>query len=146
MPPVKHSEGYAGYTIVELVLVLTIVGVLMSIAIPRSQRMLDGITVRSAVGDVQATLSFARTLALAGNAAVAVDVDTASGMLRIRRGPEILLSRNVGSVHGVRLGSTRDSLTYDPRGLGRGAANLSIVVRRRTAAETVFVSRFGRVR
>jgi hypothetical protein len=58
----------------------------------------------------------------------------------------MLHSRAIGFAHGVRLGGTRDSLTYDPRGLGRGAANLSIVVRRGTIAETVFVSRLGRVR
>jgi hypothetical protein len=30
--------------------------------------------------------------------------------------------------------------------LGRGAANLSVIIRRRAAAETVVVSRLGRVR
>src|SRR5687768_9065284 len=127
-----------GYAVVELLMVLIIIGVILAIAIPRSQRMLDGITVRSAAGDVQATLRLARTLAL--------DVDSVNGIVRIRRGSEILLARSVGSAHGVRLESTRDSLTYDSRGLGRGAANLSIIVRKRTSAETVFVSRFGRVR
>lgn len=142
----RQLKGSLGYTLIELLLVVTIGGVVMSIAIPRGQRMLDRITVRSAAGDVQATLNFARTHALAGNSAVAVEVDSSSGMIRIRRGSDILLSRNVAYAHGVRLNATRDSLTYDPRGLGRGAANLSIVIRRRSASETVFVSRFGRVR
>jgi hypothetical protein len=95
---------------------------------------------------VIATLSEARALALAGNGLVALHVDTAAGTLSVRRGNEMLHSRAIGFAHGVRLGGTRDSLTYDPRGLGRGAANLSIVVRRGTIAETVFVSRLGRVR
>lgn len=142
----SSTRTEAGYTVVELLLVVMIAGLVMAIAIPRGLSLLDRVVVQSAASDVQATLSLARSLALAGRAAVAVDVDSATGVLRIRRGAEILLTRGIGHAHGVRLDRTRDSLTYDPRGLGRGAANLSLIVRRRAAAETVFVSRLGRVR
>jgi len=138
--------GREGYTILELVIVITISAIVLAIAIPPCRRMLDQISVHAAAGDVAAMLSSARTIALAGHAAVAVDIDSISGILRVRRGPETLVARNIGQAHGVQVGRTRDSLTYDPRGLGRGAANLSIVLRRRVAAETVFVSRLGRVR
>lgn len=134
------------YTLVELLLVLTIAGVVLAIAVPRAVKTLDRITVTSAAGDLHATLNFARSLALAGGSAVAVDVDSVTGTIRVRRGTEIVLSRKVGHAHGVALRATRDSMTYDPRGLGRGAANLSIIVRRGTAVESVFVSRMGRVR
>jgi prepilin-type N-terminal cleavage/methylation domain-containing protein len=135
-----------GYTLVEVLLVLTIGGLVLAIAIPRGLTSLDRVSVTSASGDVQATLNYARLLALAGGSAVAIDVDSASGELRVRRGAELVLARNVGQAHGVTLRGSRDSLTYDPRGLGRGAANLSIIVRRRSAVETVFVSRLGRIR
>lgn len=140
------SRTSGGYTVIELLIVVMIAGIVMAIAIPRCRDMLDRVAVQSAAGDVSATLSLARSLALAGSAAVAVDVDSNSGVLHIRRNSETLLSRDIGHAHGVRLARTRDSLTYDPRGLGRGAANLSIVIRLRSAAETVFVSRLGRVR
>jgi len=135
-----------GYTILELVIVVTISAIVLAIAIPPWRRMLDQISVHAAAGDVAAMLSTARAIALAGHAAVAVDIDSVNGILRVSRGPETLVARNIGQTHGVQVGRTRDSLTYDPRGLGRGAANLSIVLRRRVAAETVFVSRLGRVR
>lgn len=141
-----HDFERAGYTVVELLLVVMIAGIVMAIAVPRGLSVLDRIAVQSAAGDVHATLSLARSLALSGNAAVAIDVDSASGVLRVRRGAEILMSRNIGHAHDVRLDRTRDSLTYDARGLGRGAANLSVIIRRRSASETVFVSRLGRVR
>lgn len=134
------------YTVLELIVVLMITGIVLAIALPRGQRVLDRITVHAAASDVAATLGAARALAILGHASVAIDVDSASGVLRARRGQELLLARNVGSAHGVELTATRDSLTYDGRGLGRGAANLSVIVRRRTAVETVFVSRLGRVR
>jgi prepilin-type N-terminal cleavage/methylation domain-containing protein len=135
-----------GVTIPELLIVLTIAGVVMMIAIPNAKASLDRVSVRAAAGDVRATLSYARMLAMSGGLPVAVDVDSAAGTLRVRRGDERILTRGVGAAHGVRLGQTRDSLTYDPRGFGRGAANLSILIRRGTSVETVFVSRLGRVR
>lgn len=136
----------AGYALVELLVVLGLLGVVMAIAVPRARDALDRVTVRSAAGDVRATLRFARALALAGNRAVAVDIDSVTGTLRVKRGAEVLLIRGVGQAHGVRVGRTRDSLTYDGRGFGRGAANLSVILRRGQAAETVFVARLGRVR
>ena len=135
-----------GHSVVELLVVVTIAAVVLAMVLPRASAVLDGIAVRSAAGDVAATLGAARTLAMAARAAVAVDVDSASGVLRVRRGDEMLLSRNVGHAHGVRLRATRDSLAYGPRGLGRGGANLSIVVMRGAVRETVFVSRLGRIR
>ena len=135
-----------GFTLLEVLVAVTLAGLLMGVAVPRGRATLDRAAVRSAAADVRATLGLARAIALAGQARVVVDLDTASGTLRTRRGPEILLHRPVGEAHGVRLACTRDSLTYDAHGLGWGAANLSIVVGRRSAAETVFVSRLGRVR
>lgn len=135
-----------GHTVAELLVVVTIAGTLMAIAIPRALLVLDRITVRAAAADVAATLGSARALALASRSPVAVHIDDIDGSLRIQRGAVVLLSRNIGQAHGVQLKQTRDSLAYDAWGLGRGAANLSVVIWRRAAAETVFVSRLGRVR
>jgi hypothetical protein len=125
--------------------VLTIVGTLMAIAIPHGMKMLDRISVHAAAGDLAMTLASAREFAIASHSSVAVDFTSQLGV-RVRRGSEVLFSRNIASAHGVQLSQTRDSMSYGPLGLGHGAANLSIVVRRRAAVETVFVSRLGRVR
>ena len=142
----RTKRARTGYTLAETLLVVLIAGVAMAIAVPRGVRVLDRIVVQTAAGDVHALLATARAIAIAGATIVTVDVDSAQGTLRVRRGLEALHVRDVGPAHGVRLSSTRDSLSYGPRGLGRGAANLSIVIRRGQAAETVFVSRLGRVR
>lgn len=135
-----------GFTFLEILIVMTVTGIVLAIAVPRARAGLDRVVVRSAAADVRATLGMARTLALAGHAVVVVDVDSVAGMLRILRGADVLLRRGVGQAHGVELRGTRDSLAYDPYGMGRGASNLSIVIRRGAAAETVFVSRLGRIR
>lgn len=127
-------------------IVVTLLGVLLSVAIPRARAQLDRISVNAAIGDVTAVLHAARTMAIGVPAAVAVHIDTASGTLTVRHDSQSVMARGIGAAHGVRLAATRDSLAWDVRGLGRGAANLSIVVRRGAVAETVFVSRMGRVR
>lgn len=136
----------AGHTLFELLIVLSIAAVVVAMALPRTLLVLDRLSVHAAAADVASTLGTARTVALAGRSPVAVHVDSTLGALRVRRGAELLWSRNIGPAHGVQVRGSRDSLAYDGRGLGRGAANLSIVISRRAAAETVFVSRLGRVR
>src|SRR5215213_6622865 len=103
-----------GFTVAELLIVLTIVGVVMAIVIPSAKAGLDRVSVRAAASDVRATLNYARMLAMAGGIPVAVDVDSVAGTLRVRRGDERIFTRSVGPAHGVRLGKTRDSLAYDP--------------------------------
>ena len=135
-----------GFTLLELLIVIIVAGVVLSIAVPRAQLTLDRVSVQGAADDVRATLARARSLALATQAPVVVDIDSLPGRLRVRRGHDVLLTRDVGTAHGVQLRRNRDSLTYDGFGLGRGATNLSVVVKRGMAVETVFVSRLGRVR
>jgi prepilin-type N-terminal cleavage/methylation domain-containing protein len=135
-----------GLTLIEVLIVLTIAGTLMAIAYPKAQLTLDRISVHSAASDLQLMLSSAREFALASHSTVAVDFADPKAGVRVHRGSDVFYSRNIASAHGVKLTSTRDSLAYGPLGLGVGAANLSIIVRRRAAVETVFVSRLGRVR
>ena len=135
-----------GFTLLELLVVTAVIGIVLAVAVPRTRAELDRTVVRSAAMDVRATLGLARAYALATHAVVTVDVDSAQGMLRIRRGEGVLMRRLVGDAHGIRLAATRDSLAYDPYGMGRGASNLSVFLRRGVAVETVFVSRLGRIR
>jgi hypothetical protein len=64
----------------------------------------------------------------------------------VHAGADTVRVRELGARYGVRLASSRDSLAFDPRGLGFGAANASIRLTRGAAAETVVVARLGRIR
>lgn len=127
-------------------MVLAILGVVAAIAVPRMTHLLDRIRVAGAVTEIVSSLAVARNLAVmrAGRSSVRIDDATASIAVRLDR--DTIRLRGLGSSHGVTIRSTRDSLAYHPNGLGYGAANLSIVVKRGRAADTVFVSRLGRVR
>jgi len=135
-----------GYTVIELLIAIVIAGVLLAIAVPRGRNQLDRIAVQSARGDVRAVLSFARNLALSAQLPVVVVVDSTTGTIAVKQWNEFIRSRGITHAHGVTLRATRDSLMYDAWGLGRGAANLSVILRKRMVAETIFVSRLGRIR
>ncbi|HEY2067790.1 MAG TPA: GspH/FimT family pseudopilin [Gemmatimonadaceae bacterium] len=135
-----------GYTLIELAVVVAILSVVTLAGIRRLQWYLDGIAVRTAVREIGALVARARDEAMARRAVVSLHIDTATSSisLRPRGGPTQL--HPVGRTYGVALSTTRDSIVFDVRGLGYGAANLTLVARRGAASDTLVVSRLGRVR
>ena len=121
-------------------------GILTAIAMPQAAKLLDSIHVRGAVTDISSLFSSARHIAIARSAQSTVEIDTAARTIYVSVGIDTVRKREVGSDHGVQLSSTRARMSYSATGIGYGAANLSVVVRRSAAVDTVFVSRLGRVR
>jgi prepilin-type N-terminal cleavage/methylation domain-containing protein len=135
-----------GLTLVELCLVMTIVGLLTTMAVRQFGLYLDRAAARAAVVEAAALVARARDEAVAQRAPVSVRFDTTADALELRMGGVILSRAALGHAHGVSISANRDSLAYDLRGLGYGAANLSLVARRGSAVESLVVSRLGRLR
>jgi prepilin-type N-terminal cleavage/methylation domain-containing protein len=135
-----------GTTLPELILVVTIVGILGTIAIPRTVRWRDRMSVRAAALETVATFALARRWSLSRSSRTAITFDTVAATLTVRSFADTIARRDLASSHGVTLSASRDSMAYAPNGLGYGASNLTIVLRRGAAAESIFVSRLGRVR
>jgi Tfp pilus assembly protein FimT len=128
-----------------LVVVIVIV-TLAAIALPRFREATDRFAARAAVEEARSLFAFARRSAITRRSVVGVIPDTVAGVILVRsRGTE-LARVALRDRYGVRLSASRDSMSYDPRGLGYGAANLTVIARRRRGAETLFVSRLGRTR
>ena len=134
------------FTISEITVSLCLLSVLSAIAVPWAGKLLDRVHVRGATLEIESVFSTARHIAIARAAHTAVDIDTASRTMYVSVGGETVRKREIGAEHGVSLSSTREQMTYAATGIGYGAANLSVVVRRGAAVDTVFVSRLGRVR
>jgi Tfp pilus assembly protein FimT len=130
----------------ELVAVLALTAIIFGIAVPRVRLAAERAAVRSAVADIVTTLSTARQLAVSHGGGTSVSIDADAGTIRVLRHGDTVMTRAIGPTFGVTLRSSRDSLAYDGRGLGSGAANLTFVVLRGSTADTVVVSRLGRVR
>ena len=135
-----------GFTIIEIIVVLAISVVLFAIALPRAWIFVDGIEVRGAVTEIESLFSLARHAAIARGSQVNLDLDSSRGIITVRSGTEIIRSREVALTHGVTLSTARASITYSPIGVGYGAANFSLIVKRAKVADTIVVSRLGRVR
>lgn len=140
------SHSRRGATIVELVISLVTLGVLCGIAIPRIGDQLDRIAVRGAARDVRTLLSVARARAIGSARPTAVHFNALDSTTVLRRGGDTLELRALGQVYGVALRASRPFTTFGVNGLGLGGANVSVALRRHAIAETVFVSREGRVR
>jgi prepilin-type N-terminal cleavage/methylation domain-containing protein len=134
------------FTIIELTVTLCILSILSAIAIPWAGNILDRVQVMSAAMDIESLFSAARHIAIARAAHATVDIDTIARSIDVSVGSDTVRKREIGTAHGVRLSATRTRMSYSATGIGYGAANLSVVVRRNRAVDTVFVSRLGRVR
>jgi prepilin-type N-terminal cleavage/methylation domain-containing protein len=134
------------FTVVELAVTLCILSILSAITLARAGRLLDGIHVRGAVIEIESLFSAARHLAIARGTQATVEIDTAARTIRVTTGEVTLRSADIGADHDVRLSTSRSRMAYSATGMGYGAANLSVVVRRNSVVDTVFVSRLGRLR
>ena len=134
------------FTIVELTVTLCILAVLAAIAMPWASELIDRAHIRGAVVEIESTFSGARHIAIARFAQATVDIDTVTQAIYVSVGVDTLRKREIGADHGVRLSASRVRMSYSATGIGYGAANLSVFVRRNASVDTVFVSRLGRLR
>ena len=135
-----------GTTLPELMVAMVVLALLGTIAIVRASAFRDRMSVRAAVGETVSTFALARRWSVTRASRTAVSIDTANAVVVVRSFGDTIVQRRLGAAHGVKLSATRDSMAYAPNGLGYGASNLSIIVRRGVVADTIVVSRLGRVR
>jgi len=139
------SASRAGTTLVELSLVIAVAGLLTTITVPRLRTATERLAVRGAAQDVRLAFAVARDQAVRRGDYVSVVTDALTGRVTVRANGDTLFARGVAR-RGVTLSASRDSITFAPTGLGWGAANTTIVLRRGGFVDSVVVSRLGRVR
>lgn len=144
----RQRKGYVhrGTTLPELLVVLALIGILGAVGVVRVSALRDRLSVRAAASEAAGTFALARRWSVSRATRTALTIDTAGAALVVRSYTDTVAHRRLGASHAVTLSATRDSMAYAPNGLGYGASNLSLVIRRGAAAETVVVSRLGRVR
>ena len=133
-------------TLPELLVAIAIVALVSGFVLPALGNGFDRIETR---GAAQATLQAffaARANAIAQGRRTSVVIDRSRARVLVVAGADTLMVRAIGSEHGVTLTASRDSMTFFADGLGLGGANLSVVLSRGRAADTVLVSREGRAK
>lgn len=135
-----------GTTLFEQIILLALLGALAAIAIVRFGSARDALAVHGAAREVRDVFAAAREYAVAGSVRTAVQIEPVRAVVTAVAGTDTVTVRQLATLHQVTLNSSRDSMAYSPSGLGYGASNLRIILQRNAAAETVTVSRLGRVR
>ncbi len=146
----QFPAGARGFTLLETLLLVVIIGILVSFAFPFLRRGPDEANVRSASDAIVAM--HARARAVATQRARRTVFELRSGVMVIRSvHPMTGVVDSVGAVENmiqrftVDVTATRDSLVFDGRGLGTESSETFIYVRRGRVADTLRVSPSGRM-
>ena len=134
-----------GFTLLELLVVLSIMAIMAGVSLPAMLGMRDRITVRLAAVDAARTLADARTVALTSSRRTAVRINQATNTLTVVSGPDTIRTLRLNE-YGVQLRTTRDSIAFGPTGIGWGAAAATLTLTRGGASTSLAVSRLGRIR
>jgi type II secretory pathway pseudopilin PulG len=133
-----------GFTLVEELVVLTTLGLLATVAVLGGAPVLDAVVVESAGRETATLFALARDHALAAGVRTAVQLDDQHAAVTVHAAGDTI-ARSLFDQTGVHMAVTRDSMAYAATGLGLGASNLRIILSRGARADTITVSRLGRV-
>lgn len=139
-----------GFSLVELLIVIVLLGAVTSFAIPLVRRGMEARRVSGARIAITTMNAKARAVAVQRSRMVLLVV--AGNEIRlVSRHPvtnavTVVERRDLNSAYGVTVASTRDTLLYDPRGLGLQNSSTSIAVSRPGGyADTVVINSLGGV-
>jgi prepilin-type N-terminal cleavage/methylation domain-containing protein len=136
-----------GITLIELLLALTIIGLLALVGYPRVAGYTETLALGQARAEVVAALDAARGTAIRLGATVAVEEDGPTLVVR-RLAPDtsVWWRGRHPMVHGVVLSGLDRRILFGAEGLAVGASNRTLQLRTARATRRVVISRLGRIR
>jgi len=137
-----------GFTLIEVLMVITIVGILLTILVPRYGAISGAMSVHSAKQELGSILAQGRAAAIQTDQTVLVvrsgNVVSLIGVSAT--GSTILSQADLRSQFGVDVSASRDTVTYDSRGMVVGnSATLKFVVNNGTTRDSVCLMALGKV-
>jgi type II secretion system protein H len=139
----------AGFTFVEVLMVLSVVAILMAIAYPKLTIMRARSNVASAKQRVASTITVARQAAISRGVPVkfVLDGNTVAAVAQpYGAADSIQRAFDVEAAYGATLGGDEFELTFDPRGLASGFDNATITVSYSSKMDTLCVQKLGQIK
>jgi Tfp pilus assembly protein FimT len=137
-----------GATLVELVLAIALLALLAAIGVPRARAALDYAAADAAAREITTALAVARQSAIRQGVRARLVIRADSLRTELWDGARWRpATRWPGpAAHRVSLQVSNPVVTYGPNGVGWGASNTTVRLRRGSQIETITTSRVGRVR
>ena len=139
---------HRGYSLAELAVVLALIGLVTVLALPRWGTLLDRIAVERAASELTTALAVARNAAVLR--ATRARLSIAADSLEIDEWGDrrwVPVWRWPGPEgHSVSLEVSNRTVIFGATGIGLGASNTTVVLRRGTQAARITTSRVGRVK
>ena len=93
----RGERAQAGFTLIELVVVLAAIGFVLALALPSLHRLMPGVEARAAARAVAGVMREARSLAIRDNTQIAVRIDIGRRLVSITGGAERTLPPTVAA-------------------------------------------------
>ncbi len=135
-----------GFTLVDLLVAITVLGVIVALAIPTTRGLQDRLAVQRARSEVEGLYRTARLAAVLHGRSVTLRFSPDSTVARFRSDGQLVRARPGPATWRVSFSVSRDRITLGPLGLGVGAANTSLVFTKGSATDSIHISRLGRLR
>lgn len=147
---VRHRDPRGGFTLTELLIVLTVAAIITSMALPRFFGFIRHLNARSAVSQVVVDLAMARTQAVREGRSVSLRMTGASTyQVTVDSGASVLKTLKTVDVRGgqrdVSLSPSTARVIFDSRGMLTAASAQQLRVSRSGKVDTVSISAVGRV-
>lgn len=134
-----------GVTLTELMLALTLLGVMLAAGIPRFANAIDGAQLRHARSELLGALDASRGAAIRLGAPVVVSGD--HGLVRVATTDSATVwQRNLAPATPLRLAGLEAPIRFGPAGITVGVANRTLRLAGRNDTVRVVISRLGRIR
>jgi prepilin-type N-terminal cleavage/methylation domain-containing protein len=135
-----------GFTLIEIVLVLVVMGLAFGIALPRLNALQNSLAVSRAAEEIVAAHRRARVIAVLRSRPVVLSVSADTLTIRLEGASTDVWGGSGPAADGVLLSGPTRRITFSPVGLAMGISNASFPLSRGSATRTVIVSRLGRIR
>ncbi|SDR77103.1 type IV fimbrial biogenesis protein FimT/type IV fimbrial biogenesis protein FimU [Halopseudomonas xinjiangensis] len=105
-----------GFTLVELMIVVALVAITATIAVPNFNNLIQNNRVQSQAEDLNALFQYARSESAIRKRSVTVSIDEATGEIDVAAGDGTVLRNTTLDINAVDFVASHDSLTYRPNG------------------------------